>query len=83
MKFTIRVQRYYHVEYGRKVLRWLEQFKEIGSVLHKMDTGKSSVDTETAESFQPIVWLSIFCVGKEFQILLTAMDKILSSYLKQ
>lgn len=28
----IRVQRCYHVEYGGKILHWLEQFKEIGSV---------------------------------------------------
>jgi hypothetical protein len=43
----ITVQRCYHVKYGVKILQWLEQFKGIGSVLHKMDIGRSSVDTDS------------------------------------
>jgi hypothetical protein len=37
--------RCYYVEYGGKILHWLEQFIDIGNVLHKMDTGRSSIAT--------------------------------------
>jgi transposase len=54
-KSFIQVQRRYRQEYGEQapgrqsIKRWLEQFQETGSVLHKKGAGRPSVDADTVE----------------------------------
>jgi transposase len=86
-KSVIQVQRCYRREYGEQapgrqsIKRWLEQFQETGSVLHKKVAGRPSVDADAVEmvreAFQRSPSKSPHCASRELHLPRLTVQKIL------